>query len=116
MKSRGLKDFRREQELENAAFQYQLYENVMNDMMKQAVTAIIAVCEKRKYSKRYVQKLFEDLIMIIEMPDIFGQQISSNELMKQYAEKYGLDFGRINVKTESLDEYCRRYNIQRRKL
>lgn len=113
MKSRGLKDFRKEQELQNALFQYQLYEAVMNDMMKQAITAMIAVCEKRRYTKRYIQRFFNDLIMVLEMPDIFGQQMCSNEMMAEYAEKYDLDFDRINVKMETLDDYCKRYKIKR---
>lgn len=113
MKSRGLKDFRKEQELQNALFQYQLYENVMNDMMKQAITAMIAVCEKRRYSKAYIQRWFKDVLMILEMPEIFGQQLSSNEMMAEYTKKYDLDFDRINVKMETLDEYCKRYKIKR---
>ena len=72
MKSRGLKDFRKEQELQNALFQYQLYEAVMNDTMKQAITAMIAVCEKRRYKKRYIQQWFKDVLMVLEMPEILG--------------------------------------------
>lgn len=113
MKSRGLKDFRKEQELQNALFQYQLYEAVMNDMMKQAVTAMIAVCEKRRYKKPYIQRFFNDIVMVLEMPEIFGHQMCSNEMMAEYAEKYDLDFDRINVKMETLDDYCKRYKIKR---
>lgn len=113
MKSRGLKDFRKEQELQNALFQYQLYEAVMNDMMKQAITAMIAVCEKRRYTKRYIQQWFKDVLMVLEMPEILGKQMCSNEMMAEYAEKYDLDFDRIQVKTESLDDYCKRYKIRR---
>lgn len=113
MKSRGLKDFRKEQELQNALFQYQLYEAVMNDMMKQTITAMIAVCEKRRYKKPYIQRFFNDIVMVLEMPEIFGQQMCSNEMMKEYAEKYDLDFDRINVKMETLDDYCKRYKIKR---
>jgi hypothetical protein len=113
MKSRGLKDFRKEQELQNALFQYQLYEAVMNDMMKQAITAMIAVCEKRRYKKSYIQRFFNDIVMVLEMPEIFGQQMCSNEMMAEYAEKYDLDFDRINVNTETLDDYCKRYKIKR---
>lgn len=112
MKSRGLKDFRKEQELQNALFQYQLYEAVMNDMMKQAITAMIAVCEKRRYKKPYIQRFFNDIVMILEMPEIFGQQMCSNEMMAEYAKKYDLDFDRINVKCETLEEYCNRYKIK----
>jgi len=32
----------------------------------------------------------------------------SNEMMAEYAEKYELDFDRINVKMETLDDYCKR--------
>ena len=112
MKARGLKDFRKEQEVQNAIFQYQLYENVMNDMAKQAATAMIAVCEKRRYSKKYIQRWFADFIMILEMPDILGQELNSNEMMKEYAEKYELDFDRIKVKKESLEDYFKRYKIK----
>lgn len=112
MKTRGLKDFRREQEVQNALFQYQLYENVMNDMAKQAATAMIAVCEKRRYSKAYIKRWFADFIMILEMPDILGHELNSNEMMKEYAEKYELDFDRIKVRKESLEDYCKRYKIK----
>ena len=113
MKSRGLKDFRKEQELQNALFQYQLYEAVMNDTMKQAITAMIAVCEKRRYTKRYIQQWFKDVLMVLEMPEILGKQMRSNEMMAEYAEKYDLDFDRVNVKMETLDDYCKRYKIRR---
>lgn len=112
MKSRGLKDFRKEQEVQNALFQYQLYEAVMNDMMKQAITAMIAVCEKRRYKKQYIQRWYNDILMVLELPDILGKQLNSNEMMAEYAKKYDLDFDRIKVRTESLDDYCRRYKIK----
>jgi hypothetical protein len=37
----------------------------------------------------------------------------SNEMMAEYAKKYDLDFDRINVKMETLDDYCKRYKIKR---
>ena len=113
MKARGLRDLRKEQEVELAIFQYELYQRCVDDMFRGAAAAIIAVMEKRKLSKQYIRKWYDDFIMVLETPNIFDTELTTTNLMAQFKEKYDIDFDRIHVNCESLDAYKKRCKIGR---
>lgn len=55
-------------------------------------------------------------MFVLECPPIFGKQLSSTELMKQFEKEYGIDFSQIKVNCESKHEFYDRYNVREERL
>lgn len=62
-----------------------------------ATTAAIAVQRMRGKSKKYIQKFFDDMVMIYTTSSIMGKQIVLTEVMSQLENEYDIDFSRIHV-------------------
>lgn len=91
--------------------QYDIYAACSDDIAKAVTSAFIAVFKRRGYSKKYVQKLFNEFLLILDMPEIFGKQISSNFVMETVKNEYGIDLDRVKLRLESREEYEHRYRI-----
>lgn len=120
MKVRSLKDIerdiRKETEKANTAAQYDMYASSVDDMFRAALAVAVAVFHSRGRSKQYIKKFAEDFMFVLECPPIFGNQLSSTELMKQFEKEYDIDFSQINVNCESKHEFYDRYNVKEERL
>lgn len=116
MKSRGFKELQRaiqkENEIKNAEYQFKLYDLCVDDMFRAAAACIIAVLHRRNLSKRYIQQFFKDYCYILSFPEMFGVSKNSDDMMKEYAEIYDIDFDKVHVCRETLEEYKHRYKIR----
>ena len=74
----------------------------------------LVTCSER--SKNYIKKFVEDFMFVLECPPIFGKQLSSTELMKQFEKEYDIDFSQIKVNCESKHEFYDRYNVKEERL
>ena len=70
------------------------------------VAALIAQI-RRGRSKEYIQKLFDDMIMIYDTPELFGKPIVLTDMKNILEKEYGLDFTRINVRIEDEKSFTR---------
>ncbi len=62
-----------------------------------STTAAIAVQKMRGKSKKYIQKFFDDMVMIYTTSSVLGKPIVMTEVMQQLEKEYDLDFSRIHV-------------------
>ena len=67
--------------------------------------AFIGVLHRRELSEGYIRKFYEDFLLILDCPEVFGNPVKSDELQKLYSEKYKIDFERIKCNYYSFDEY-----------
>ena len=103
----------KEQEKACMSCQYDMFSKTADDIGKSMAAAMIAVLDRRKRTPDYIRKFFDDLIFILEYPDIFGKEQLHAESMKEHFEKkYGIDFDRIKIKVETKEECFRRYKIR----
>ena len=72
-----------------------------------ATTAALAVQVRRGRSKEYIQKMFDDMVMIFDTETFFGKQITLTDIMKDLESDYGINFKRINVHLESEKEFIK---------
>lgn len=72
-----------------------------------ATTAALAVQVRRGRSKEYIQKLYDEMVMIFDTETFFGKQITLTDIMKDLESDYGIDFMRINVHLESEKEFIK---------
>lgn len=116
MRSRNLKDIKKqiaeENARKNAEFQFEIYNACIDDVFKASAACMITVMHRRGLSKRYIQKFFNEFCFILEFPEMFGVSKGSDEMMKEYAELYDIDFDRIRVFHETLEEFKHRCKIR----
>ena len=119
MKSMNCKACRKQQEQNCKACRKQLEQKVYDmkyDFFAEASDAVargimiafVAALDRRKYSKQYVKKMFEDMLLILDYPEVFGKQLESEVLANEFSEKYDIDFDTVRLKIEDKKEFMYR--------
>lgn len=107
------KQIAKEQDKKCLECQYEMFKVIADDIGKAMAVAMIAVCERRGRKADYIKKFYEDLIFILDYPEVFGKKsLNSSEMMDEYARKYGIDFNRVQLKVETKDECLRRHKMR----
>lgn len=70
-----------------------------------AISAVLFAMVRRGRKKEYIQKLYEDILFILEYPEFYGKQITLTEVMKMLTEEYEIDFSRIKLSIETEQEF-----------
>lgn len=87
--------------------EYAFFNDAAYSMAVYATCAALAVHHRRGRSKRYIRKLYDEMVLIMTVPAVFGKQITMSSVMKQLEEEYGIDFTRIKPNIESEKEFVR---------
>ncbi|MBQ6250196.1 hypothetical protein [Ruminococcus sp.] len=87
--------------------QYAMLKDAAYTFACYATVAVIAVQVRRGRSKDYIQKLFDEMVAIYDMPTVFGKELRMTDLMKQFENDYDIDFRRIKVHMESESEFVK---------
>ena len=87
--------------------QYALLKDAAYTFACYATVAAIAVQARRGRSKDYIQKLFDEMVAIYDMPTVLGKELRMTDLMKQFENDYDIDFRRIKVHMESESEFVK---------
>jgi hypothetical protein len=95
-----------------ALWQYEMFRDIVEDVVRASATAMIAVLDRRELSKNYIQKFFDDLVFVLDYPEIYGKKLESLEMQEYFAEKYAIDFNRIKAKCETKQEFMHREKIR----
>lgn len=113
MKCRGLKDverdIRKEVQKQNIEFQYDVYSENVIDIYRTSLATALTVFKWRGYTKKYIQKFAEDFKCVLNCPPIFGKEITSIDMIKEFEENYGIDFKQIKPKLETKEQFMKRY-------
>lgn len=87
---------------------YDFFVEASDAVARGIMIAFVAALDRRKYSKQYVKKMYEDMLLILDYPEVFGKQLESEELAKEFSEKYGIDFDKVRLKIENKKEFMYR--------
>lgn len=97
----------------NAENEYKIYEEITDCIAQATSAAMIAVMDRWGRSPQYVKKFYEEFLFVLNYPEVFGKAITSNGLMEQYKEKYGIDFSRIHIRIQAKDEFFHENKIRK---
>lgn len=85
--------------------------SIMKDMSYtfacHATAACLMAMTQRGRSKEYIQKLFDDIVMVFDTSELFGKPIILTDVMKNLEKDYGIDFKRLHVTIESERDFVR---------
>ena len=65
-----------------------------------ATVAALTAQVRRGRSKEYIKKLFDEMVMIYDTPEMFGKEITLTDMKNALEKEYNIDFQRINVHIE----------------
>ncbi len=97
-------------ELEQAKYEfmkhvYAIFEDMANTFAVYATTAALLTQVKKGRSKKYIHEMYNDMVVIFNMPilsqQIFGKAITMKDIMERLEREYDIDFKRIHVHIES---------------
>ena len=91
------KKIHEEEQRAYAKSQYAWLKDGMYTMAVLSATVAIAAQMKRGRSKKYIQGLFDDMVMLYDTSSVMGKPIVMTEVMKQLETEYDIDFSRIHV-------------------
>ena len=94
-------------ELEYLKHVYNVYSDVAEGMAKCTIAAVLMVQVRRGRSKKYIQELFNELVMIFDTPTLFGKEIRSDDMIENLSKEYDLDFDRVSVHKQNEKEFIR---------
>lgn len=87
--------------------EYSIFKDMAYTFAVYATTAVLAVQVKKGRSKKYIQDMFNDMVVLFDTPQMFGKTITMTDIMKRLEREYGIDFKRINVHIENEKEFMK---------
>ena len=102
------KEIRDEIKKEYRKDEYQWMIDLMQSAIEHTTVCAIAVMERRGRSKDYIQKFFNELCFVYDMPSIFGKEIRAEDVKRRYEKEYNIDFDKIKVHFESEKEFVKK--------
>ena len=101
------KQIKKECENEFLKREYAIYQDSALTFATFSTAAILMAMARRGRTKKYIQKLYDDIVFIYDTPTVFGKEIRWTEVMKRLEKDYGIDFSRINVRLETESEFLK---------
>lgn len=95
----------REAETEYLKHEYKRFSDAAYSMAVYSTVAGLAVMRRRNRSRAYIRKFFDEMCFVFDYPEIFGKRVSMTDLMKIFADEYGIDFSKITVHLETEKEF-----------
>lgn len=106
------KQIEKEMAAEMLKVQYDMYTDVTDNVARMVAALFVGVMHRRGLSKRYIQKYYDEFIMLLTAPAVMGKDIDANEVMN-IASEY-IDLRKVKCRIESREEYEHRYGIRSR--
>ncbi len=88
--------------------EYTTFCEVKEDIAQQMVAAMLHAYHLKGYRHKRINDMFEAFVSVLDMPPVLGQQMEGIKIMEFLTERYGIDFKRVDLKTETETEYLAR--------
>lgn len=85
--------------------QYRVYTDAAYTFAVYATAAVLMAQIRRGRSKEYIKKLYDDIVLVYDTPQIFGKPISLTDIMHTLESEYGIDFKRIHITLETEKQF-----------
>lgn len=101
------KQIAKECEQEFLKKEYTIYKDAANTFATFATVATLMCMVRRGRSEAYIQKLYDELVLIYSTPNVFGKEIRLTDMMQRLEKNYGIDLSRIHVHLETEKEFIK---------
>lgn len=87
---------------------FRVFLKVKDGVAQQTVAAILYAYHLQGWRTKRIRRMFENIISILEMPPTINGSVEGTNLMNFLQDKYGIDFERVKLQTETETEYLQR--------
>lgn len=81
-----------------------IYHEQADNFAKSVIAAVLLTMHRRGRTKKYIQDLFDDILDVLNQPQVFGKSMTDIEVIKFITEEYGIDFERVHLRLETTAE------------
>lgn len=89
--------------------QYDIMGLTVESAAEWAAAIALSVLRRQNKTPEEIKTFFEDFCFISSMPEIFGKQITMDDVIKKYEKEYEIDFNKIEVHMESKKRFVTKY-------
>lgn len=101
------KQIAKECEQEFLKKEYTIYKDAADTFATFATVSVLMAMVRRGRSEAYIQKLYDELVLIYSTPNVFGKEVRLTDMMHRLEKNYGIDFSRIHVNLETEKEFIK---------
>lgn len=101
------KEIYKEAREEYLKHEYAIFKDAAYTMAVYSTVAALAVQVRRGRTKRYIRKLFDDMVAVMDTSTLFGKPIVMTDIMKSLEQDYEIDFNRVKPNLESEKEFIK---------
>lgn len=87
---------------------FSMFLEAKDDVAQQTVAAVLYAYHLQGWRTKRIRRMFENIISILEMPPTMSGSVEGTDLMQFLENKYGIDFKRVELQTETEQEYLKR--------
>ena len=87
--------------------QYAIYHDLSQTFACFCTAAVLISFIRRGRTKKYIQEIYNELVMIYDTPQVFGKEIKLTDVIKKLEIEYGIDWKRMNVHIETESQFIR---------
>lgn len=91
---------------------YDYFVEASESVARGILIAFVAVLDRRGLSKDYIRKMYNDMLLILDYPEVFGKTTTAEEYVEIFSKKYGINFDDVKLKIESKEEFMHRNHIR----
>ena len=84
--------------------QYAYLVDGITTMAVMSATVALSVLVKRGYSKDYICKFYDDMVMLYGTATVLGKPLVLTDVIKQLEQDYGIDFSRLHVNFDETEK------------
>lgn len=90
-------------------YQYDVFSNTADSVASSAAAMAIAVLERQNKSPEEIKAFFEDYCFVSSVSEVFGEKITATQKIKEYEEKYDIDFDKIECHIMTKQQFMTHY-------
>ena len=87
---------------------FNMFLEAKDDVAQQTIAAVLYAYHLQGWRTKRIRRMFENIISILEMPPTINGSVEGTNLMNFLQDKYGIDFERVKLQTETKTEYLQR--------
>lgn len=87
--------------------EYAVLTDSAQTMATYAICGVLAAMIRQGRTAQYIKKMYDEMCIVFNTPEIFGKEITLPDVMKRMQEEYGIDWSKLNINIESESQYIR---------
>lgn len=96
---------------------YDNWRESANDLLASGIAIVLRILELRGWHKDRLVKLFNEYVYAVSTPfEVLGREVDDKHIIESLTEKYGIDFGRIQVNCADFEAGQKRAAEHNRKM